>query len=76
MYTGDAALLVPRAGQVATLFCQSKFQRRDMQPIQTSFDGHLAGEEPTCRKLLLPRFAEPGARAGKVAIQNNSFKRS
>jgi hypothetical protein len=47
-----------------------------MQPIQTSFDGHLADEEPTRLKLLLPRFAEPGAHAGKVVIQNNSFKRS
>ena len=47
-----------------------------MQPIQKSFDGHLADEEPTRRKLLLPRFAEPGAHAGKVVIQNNNFKQS
>lgn len=38
-----------------------------------SFDGHLADEELTRRKLLLPRCGEPGAHA-EVVIQNNNFK--
>jgi hypothetical protein len=45
-----------------------------MQPVQKSFDGHLADEELTRRKLLLSRFVEPGAHAAEVVIQNNNFQ--
>lgn len=76
MYTEDTTLLVPRAGQAVTLFLPKQISKKDMQPIQKSFDGHLADEEPTRRKLLLPRFAEPGTHAAEVVIQNNNFKRS
>jgi hypothetical protein len=46
---------------------------KDMLPIQKSFDGHLADEEPTPGKLLLPRFAEPCPHA-EVVVRNNNFK--
>jgi hypothetical protein len=45
-----------------------------MQPIQKSFDGYLADEELTRRKLLLSRFAESGAHAAEVVVQNNNFQ--
>jgi len=72
MYTKDATLLVLRAGQANVIL--PKQISEDMQLIQKSFDGYLADEELTRRKLLLSRFAEPGAHVAEVVIQNNNFQ--